>query len=176
MIFFLKFLNIIFKIIEYPILYLEQLEKYRKKLIEKTNYCPFCGIKLELESKYCHNCGAFLNSQIHNQNQKQIKIISEKPLTINNETISNETNSEKTENTQNDNQSVHYQIRRENSSSGFVSFMFAMLSFFGILPFFSSTIAIITGGRKAGPLGIISRSIGWFLLGFYTILTFYIIL
>lgn len=151
----------------------------------QTNFCPFCGTNLERNSRYCHNCGAYLEQEI-SETAKPIKIISEKPLeafpeiyvpknikhtavgsgygkTNVNERKQNEVITQEQEN---------HQTRKQNDGQGIISFLFAILAIIGILPIFGSILAILTGGYKGGPLGIIGRTIGWVSLLFYLSFTF----
>jgi hypothetical protein len=152
----------------------------------KTQYCPFCGIAIEQDSKFCHNCGASLENQTINQTKEtpSVKIISESPLHEHPEidttplrrphlngnsgyaTVQNQTTTTYT----------HYPRKKQNDTQGFFSLLFAILSFVGILPFIGSILAIILGGKNAGPLGIVGRTMGLISLFFLVIFGFMILL
>ena len=117
-------------------------------MAEKTNFCPFCGTKIDMDSYYCHNCGANLkqiSKQTNNKSQEDLTEIENKAT----------------------NTTEIYHIQKQNNGRGIFSIIFAFLSIIGILPLFGSLAAIFTGGWKAGPLGAIGRTLGWFSFIFY---------
>lgn len=123
---------------------------------EKTNFCPFCGTKIELDSHYCHICGANLIQDSINTSTRQSETLPKTEV----KTVPAE---------------EEHQFKKQDNGNGFVSILFAFLSIIGILPFLGAIVAIFTGGWKSGPLGIIGRSLGWFSFIFYTSFAFMVL-
>ncbi|NHJ48447.1 MAG: hypothetical protein FK733_11745 [Asgard group archaeon] len=144
-------------------------------MIDDTKYCPFCGINLDQESIYCHNCGASLKKKL-NESTSSVRIISERPLSdfpdINIKNLRAQYPTTGSGYAVNTNQSTilkhpttttHKYPRRkkQDETQGVISFIFAILAFTGVLPFIGSIVAIILGGKHTGPLGRVGRILGW---------------
>ncbi|HUT81009.1 MAG TPA: zinc ribbon domain-containing protein [Candidatus Bathyarchaeia archaeon] len=158
------------------------------------SYCPFCGINIERDSRYCHNCGASLEHEKVEDSSPSIRIISERPLSEfpnidikalqqkhqtrplsayhqGNYHLQNSSYSS-AQNTAN----YTPKIKKQNDGLGVISLIFAILAITSILPFIGSIVAIILGGEKSGTVGIIGRIIGIFSLIIYSVLAILIIL
>ncbi len=144
-----------------------------------TIYCPYCGITLEGESRFCHNCGANLETDIKIDTTPAVRIISERPLSefpnIDTRPLQQSypivsTGLPQMRNTTEQiDSNNNLQRKQQNEGLGVVSLIFAILALIGIIPYIGSIIAIILGGKKAGFTGIIGRVLGVISLIFYAI-------
>ncbi|MBK5113901.1 MAG: zinc-ribbon domain-containing protein [Candidatus Heimdallarchaeota archaeon] len=141
-------------------------------MIENYNeFCPFCGSIIEKNSKFCHNCGALIVQQQTTESSPSVRIISERPIAefpyIDTNPLTKQYPISVSGHNQRYSESHHtttypsYRRRKQNHGLGVASLIFAILSFIGILPLIGSFLAIILGGNKSGPLGVIGRILGF---------------
>lgn len=147
------------------------MELTERNLIENYNeFCPFCGIIIEKDTRFCHNCGAQIEQKKTSESSSSVRIISERPIAefpnIDTKPLTKQYPISAPGYNQRHYESQHtiiyptYRKRKQNYGMGVASLIFGILSLIGILPLIGSFLAIIFGGHKSGPLGIIGRILG----------------
>ena len=130
------------------------------------NYCPECGSQLDLDSKFCPNCGhalsEFTTSSVSNNNPPPTQYIPAQSHAQPRYTSQSQAQPRYTSRSQV--QPHHY---KESDTNGTIALIFGILGFF-ILPIIGSIIAIIFGAiarsrdrdSSTGRVGVVLGIIG----------------